>query len=68
MDVLIFQHFDELGDGFAFEGAFPEDHLVEDHTEGPDIGLVGIDLPLDDLRGHVDGGPQHGIDHIIFVL
>ena len=68
MDILVFEHFDEFGDGFALEGALPEDHLVEDDPEGPDVGFVGVDLSLDDLRGHVDGGPQHGIDHIIFVL
>lgn len=42
-----------------------EDHFIEDDAEGPDVGLVRVDFALEDFGGHVDGGAQHGLGHVL---
>jgi hypothetical protein len=66
--ILILQHFDEFGDGLAFEGTLSKDHLVEHNSQGPDVCLCGVYFSLDDFGGHVDGGAEHGVDHVVLAF
>ena len=37
------------------EGGFFEDHLIEDATESPNVGLLAADVVGEELGGHVAG-------------
>ena len=65
---FILEHFDQLRDGFAFEGTFSKDHLIEYHSNWPNIGFNGIDLSFDDFGGHVYGRAEHGLCQLVGIL
>ena len=67
LELGFLQYFDQFGDGVRFEGAVSVEHFVEDDADGPNIGLVGVDLAVEDFGGHVDGGAQHGFRHLGFL-
>ena len=42
----------------------PKKHLIRDDSQGPDIALGGICLPLQQLRCHVYGTPDTRLKHL----
>jgi len=48
--------FGELVEGAGVEGRAEGAHFVEEDAEGPDVGLEGVGLVLDDLGREVVGG------------
>lgn len=59
---------DEFGDVAALEGAVPEEHSEEHHTEGPDISFDRIGLAFEDFWGHIDGRSEHGFWDLVLSL
>ena len=66
--VFIFQHFDQLGNRFALEWTFSKEHLVENDTYRPDIGLDSVYLSFYDLGSHVDRRAQHSLSELVRIL
>ena len=40
-------------------------HLVEHHPQGPDVAFLGLGLPAQHLRGHLEWRPAQGEDHVV---
>jgi hypothetical protein len=49
----------------VLERALAEQHLIEAHSQRPNVCRKTVRLTFQDLRGHVDWGPDHRLREIL---
>lgn len=64
-DVALLDDLLEFDDVGGIEWGLPEQHLIEAHPNGIDIGLVIVILPIDDLRRHIQRRAQHRLGEVL---
>lgn len=53
MDLIVQDLFPDHAFAIVVEGRLLEDHLVEDASEGPNVGFFATEIVSEQLRGHV---------------
>lgn len=59
------EHFNQIRYRIGLKGANPKDHFKEHYSHRPNISLIGINLPFEHFRRHIDRRAKHGLGHLI---
>jgi hypothetical protein len=65
LQLFAIKHFYEIGYGIGLERTDPKDHLVQHHSQRPDVCLVRVYFPFEHFRRHIDRRSEHSLGHLI---